>query len=91
MYDNVNVEDWEKLVTHPLLGEILLQRKKITISQLDVCLKEQAIDNRPLGELLVKNDFISDEDLMELLALQTEIDNLLTQSIIEIKNLSKGK
>jgi len=89
MDNKINIEDWGKLVTHPRLGEILLQRKKIIISQLEICLKEQLSANIPLGEILVKYNFISKNDLIELLELQTEIDNILAESIKEIKSSAK--
>lgn len=90
MIDNVdNIQVWEELARHPRLGEILLQRKKITIQQLGEALEIQKKQGVPIGEALIILDFISKEDLMEQLELQSSIGKILTESFSEIQKLKK--
>jgi hypothetical protein len=90
MIDNVdNIQVWEELARHPRLGEILLQRKKITINQLGEALEIQKNQGVPIGEALISLNFISKDDLMEQLELQSSIGKILTESFDEIKKLKE--
>lgn len=90
MIDNVdNIQVWEELARHPRLGEILLQRKKITINQLGEALEIQKNQGVPIGEALISLNFISKEDLLEQLELQSSIGKILTESFDEIKKLKE--
>lgn len=86
-----NIDVWEDLVKHPRIGEVLLQRKKITISQLDESMLQQSKTNLPLGEILVNNNFITKDDLIEQLDLQNTIDNILLESINELKSSAENE
>lgn len=89
MNNELNLEKWEKFLQHPRLGEILLQHKKITISQLDKVLKSQEIKYAPIGQILINMNIITKDELVRLLDLQADIDKLLNDSIDELKNLKK--
>jgi len=80
------MENWEKLLYHPKLGEILLQHKKITISQLSIALEEQEDLQIPLGQILMQMKIISENELYELLKLKTDIDSMIKESYSEIKD-----
>ena len=69
----------EKTRQHIRLGEILLDRKLITLEKLEVALKEQSDDRgkadagkgyRRLGEALVELGFVSEEDILKALSFQ---------------------
>jgi hypothetical protein len=85
MPNEINLEQWEKFAQHPRLGEILLQHKKITVPQMEQALLEQKNLNLPVGEILIKMNFITKDDLIEILNLQSNIDKLLAESMEELK------
>ena len=53
-----------------LLGEWLLQKKFLTLSQLTLALEEQSLTGDFLGEILVRKKYIREEDLMRALSEQ---------------------
>lgn len=55
---------------HPLIGEILLERKKITPTQLQQALKIQQNGRGFLGEILVKLGYLDDLDIVVALVIQ---------------------
>lgn len=65
---------------HKRLGEILLDRKLVTLEKLEVALKEQSVHDkgkdaagkgyRRLGEVLVDLGFVSEEDILKALSFQ---------------------
>ena len=54
----------------PLIGEILMQRNKITQTQLEQALKIQQNDHSVLGEILVKLGYVDDLDIVVALVVQ---------------------
>lgn len=84
---NINIELWEKIAQHPRLGEILIQHKKLTISQLTEALDSQNKEYRPIGEILIQMGIITKNELVEVLELQSRIDKILDESIEELKKL----
>lgn len=82
-----NIEFWEEMSKYPRLGEILLQRKKINITQLVEALDMQNNESIPIGEALIRLGFISKEELLEELELQSNISKILTESFDEIKKM----
>lgn len=54
----------------PLIGEILVQRKKITAVQLEQALKIQQEGRGFLGEILVKLGYLDDRDIVVALIIQ---------------------
>ncbi|MGE5361550.1 MAG: GspE/PulE family protein [Bacteroidales bacterium] len=57
----------------PKLGEVLVRAGAITQDQLDHALKEQKKRHIPLGQLLVKLGYVTDEGMRQCLALQLNI------------------
>ena len=61
-----------------LLGEILISLGVLTEEQLNTALKEQErLDNedkehKPIGQILLENGFISPNDLIEAIKIQTK-------------------
>ena len=53
--------------SHPLVGEILLQKKLIDVEQLAMALLEQLCRHKPIGELLLEKQLITPEQLLEAL------------------------
>lgn len=53
-----------------LIGEILIQRKKITVAQLEEALKIQQEGHGFLGEILVKLGYLDDRDIVVALITQ---------------------
>ena len=78
----------EKLTQYPRLGEILLQKKKISIEQLVRSMEYQDKINKPLGEILIELNIITKNELIEVLELQSNIDKVLTDSFNEVKKLA---
>ena len=66
------------------LGEILVHNNALSLSQLKFYLKNQ---NVKLGQLLVEKKIIKQNNLQELLALQSSANNRLGKIIIERKNI----
>ena len=56
------------------LGEILISRGLITRRALDLCLAAQKTSRRKLGQLLVANDYISEDALFPILAEKLGMD-----------------
>lgn len=87
---NMSLENWEKLLNNPKLGEILIQHKKITIHQLDSALQAQKELNIPIGQILIQQNFITKDELVKLLDLQVDIGKMLNESFDEIKALGNS-
>ena len=66
------------------LGEILVNNNALSLSQLKFYLKNQ---NVKLGQLLIEKKIIKQNNLQELLALQSGANNRLGKIIIERKNI----
>lgn len=50
------------------LGELLIQKKLLTQAQLDIALEEQKISKHFLGFILLRSNFIREEDLVQVLS-----------------------
>lgn len=66
------------------LGEILVRNNSLSLSQLKFYLKNQ---NVKFGQLLVEKKILKENNLQELLSLQTNAKNPLGKIIIERKNI----
>lgn len=55
------------------LGEILVERKKITEDQLRDALKQQAERGEKVGKILIESDLIEQNDLLQTLAIQLDL------------------
>ena len=54
----------------PLIGEILMKRKRITKEQLDHALQVQRQENGFIGEILVKSGYVEERDIVVALVVQ---------------------
>ena len=70
------------------LGEILVHNNALSLSQLKFYLKNQ---NVKLGQLLIEKKIIKQDNLQELLALQSGANNRLGKIIIERKNIPQAQ
>lgn len=57
----------------PLLGQILVEQGYILPEQLDLALREQSVTNLRIGEILVKNGWVTERDLAEAISKQTKL------------------
>lgn len=55
------------------LGEILIKQGLITQTQLEEVLRLQKRSNRPLGDILIENNFVQEKDVCDALARQLDI------------------
>ena len=58
------------------IGEILVNKKLITETQLEESLEIQKETGEKLGEILIRKGFISDEILVELISFQRGFDTI---------------
>ena len=58
------------------LGDILVKAGKITQVQLVEALRKQAIEGRRLGEILVEEKLVTEEDILTVLELQLDIERV---------------
>ena len=83
---NISEEKWKIIFRHFRIGEHMLQRKLITISQLSELLEEQKLTGEQLGELVVKKGLISRKDLLDLLKWQHKADQVIMKLLINIED-----
>lgn len=72
-------------ISDATIEKLLNEARRISVSQLDELKNEEARTNRPLQDLAVKHDIISDRDLTELYAAYSKIPF----AEINTKNLTK--
>ncbi len=81
-----NDEKWEKLIRHERLGEVLLKKNVLKLSQLTEAIEIQARNpDKPLGKLLIEKGIITEKDLDEALDWQDTQSLVLIQTLKEIK------
>lgn len=82
-----NDEKWERLLQMERLGEILLKKNVLKLSQLTEAIEIQAqYPDKHLGELLIEKGIITEKDLEEALDWQDNQNQVLAETIKEIKN-----
>jgi len=74
-----NVDDWNDVQEHQMIGEILLESGKINLIHLGMALDIQRFQKIPLGEIFVSMKVLSVEDLNSALNLQKQIDKMLEE------------
>lgn len=80
-------EKWERLSQNERLGEILIKRHAIKLSQLvDVMEAQKQQPEKHLGQLLVEKGLINKRDLDEALELQQQQTDTLQSTIAEIQH-----
>ena len=88
---DLNIKLLKELIQNPKIGEILLHYKKITIEQLCEGLEQQKHTNLPIGQILIQMNIITENELIELLSIQSNIDKIVTESYNELEKLKNEK
>lgn len=83
---NLSEEKWKAIFHHFRIGEHMLQRKLITVTQLAALLEEQKETGEQLGELLIRKGIISRQDLLNLLQWQHKADKVIMGLLINMEN-----
>ena len=91
MTEDINIQKLKELIQNPKIGEILLHYKKITIEQLCAGLEQQKQQNLPLGQILIQMNIITENELIELLSIQSNIDKIVNESYNELEKLKNEK
>ncbi len=78
-------EKWDLLTRQERLGEILLKRNKITLQQLEELMNEQNKTKKPLGELILEKRWMSQGEILEALDWQHQTDQVIIESLKELK------
>ena len=84
---DINIQKLKELIQNPKIGEILLHYKKITIDQLCEGLEQQQQQNIPIGQILIQMNIITENELIELLSIQSNIDKIVNESYNELEKL----
>ena len=82
----ISEEKWKIIFRHFRIGEHMLQRKYITVTQLAELLEEQKQTGEQLGEMVVRKGIISRKDLLELLHWQHRADKFIMDLLINIED-----
>ena len=72
-----NINDWNDIQEHQMIGEILLEAGKINLIHLGMALDIQRFQKLQLGEIFVSMKILSPDDLAAALNLQLQIDNMI--------------
>jgi adsorption protein B len=56
------------------LGDLLLEKRYLTLSQLDEALKRQEEDGRPLGRILMEMGLVEEDSIVQVLGQQLQLD-----------------
>jgi len=84
-------EKWSRLTKHEKLGELLIRDKKIKLADL-IRLMEQQEHIRPerlLGELVVKEGLLSNQELDKILAIQQKQIQTIIKTVKELTNIAQ--
>jgi type II secretory ATPase GspE/PulE/Tfp pilus assembly ATPase PilB-like protein len=86
----------EKVTAHPSsegrrskLGEILMDNGAITAAQLEHALAEQSTLKLPLGQILLKLDYVTDETMRQALGLQLNVPYLDLENVMIDRGLAR--
>ncbi|MGD9581677.1 MAG: hypothetical protein AB7V50_09915 [Vampirovibrionia bacterium] len=85
--ENISEERWKVIFRHFRIGEHMLQRKLITVTQLSELLEEQKRTGEQLGEMVVRKEIISRKDLLELLHWQHKADKFIMNLLINMEDI----
>ncbi|MEW5820756.1 MAG: hypothetical protein AB1782_11235 [Cyanobacteriota bacterium] len=83
--ENISEEKWKIIFRHFRIGEHMLQRKLITVTQLAELLEEQKETGEQLGEMVIRKGIITRKDLLELLHWQHKADQFIMNILINIE------
>lgn len=87
---SISEEKWKIIFRHFRIGEHMLQRKIITVTQLAELLEEQKETGEQLGEMVVRKGIISRKELLELLHWQHKADKFIMNLLINIEDEPQG-
>ncbi len=73
--DLYKYSDWDDIIEHQKIGEILMSSGKINLIHLSMALDAQKFQKLPLGVLFVLFKVITKEDLEQALSVQQYLDN----------------
>lgn len=80
-------EKWERVSQHERLGELLVKRQAIKLSQLVTAIEAQGhAPEKHLGQVLLEQGLIRQQDLDEVLDLQQKQNQTLKTTIEEVQN-----
>lgn len=83
-------EKWERVAQHERLGELLIKRHAIKLSQLvDVIEAQKDQPEKHLGQLLVEQGLINQQDLDEALDLQQKQSQTLNKTLEELHQIQE--
>jgi len=85
---DIDIQRLKELIQNPKIGEILLHHKKISIDQLGRSLELQKQNYAPLGKILIQMDIITENELVELLSMQSNIGKIVSESYNELEKLT---
>src|SRR6185436_2445252 len=71
------------------LGEILMENGAITAAQLEHALAEQSTLKLPLGQILLKLDYVTDETMRQALGLQLNVPYLDLENVMIDRGLAR--
>lgn len=83
--ENISEEKWKIIFRHFRIGEHMLQRKLITVTQLADLLEEQKETGEQLGEMVIRKGIITRKDLLDLLHWQHKADQFIMNILINIE------
>ena len=72
-----NINDWLDVQEHQKIGEILMQSGKLSLSDLGVALDVQKFEPVLLGDILIKMQVITNQELEMALKLQKQLDDII--------------
>lgn len=82
-----NDEKWERLSQHERLGEVLIKRNIIKLSQLTDAMDELSVHpGKHLGQLLIEKGLLDESELKQALNWQEQKNEALKEIINEVKS-----
>ncbi len=77
-------QKWELLTRPEKLGEVLLKRGKISLTQLEELIKEQDTSGEPLGKLILARGLMTGQELLQALDMQHKTDQVIIKALTEM-------
>lgn len=71
--DHVYPNDADLAAYARRLGDLLLERRLLTVSALHEALEQQKVDRRPLGAILVERGLVREEELVQVVGAQLQL------------------
>ncbi|MDP3509457.1 MAG: hypothetical protein Q8T09_15900 [Candidatus Melainabacteria bacterium] len=77
-------QKWELLTRPEKLGELLLKRGKISLTQLEELIEEQNQSGEPLGKLILARGLMTGQELLQALDMQHKTDQVIIKALTEM-------